>query len=85
MSNDSRRYISNIEMPGGKIRYVPLHPPKDGATKTSSASNWTIDFEELENTINEKTRMIVCSILVILLNKAMANNFSHRFSTRRKC
>ena len=85
MSNDNCRYISNIEMPGGKIRYVPLHPPKDGATKTSSASNWTIDFEELENTINEKTRMIVCSNLGILLNDAMANNFSHRFLTRRKC
>ncbi|KAI5299271.1 v-type proton ATPase 16 kDa proteolipid subunit 2, partial [Ascosphaera pollenicola] len=53
------QYISNIEMPGGKIRYVPLQPPADGATKTSSAANWTIDFKELENTINEKTRMIV--------------------------
>lgn len=53
------RYISNIEMPGGTIRYVPLHPPKDGATKTSSAANWTIDFDELEKTINPKTRMIV--------------------------
>lgn len=46
-------------MPGGTIRYVPLHPPKDGATKTSSASEWTIDFEQLERTINPKTKMIV--------------------------
>ncbi|GLA18278.1 hypothetical protein AnigIFM62618_005433 [Aspergillus niger] len=53
------QYISNIEMPGGKIRYVPLHPPKDGATRTSPASEWTIDFEELENIINDKTKMIV--------------------------
>ncbi|KAJ5564928.1 hypothetical protein N7513_001170 [Penicillium frequentans] len=53
------QYISNIEMPGGTIRYVPLHPPKDGATRTSPASEWTINFEELENTINPKTRMIV--------------------------
>ena len=53
------RYISNIEMPGGTIRYVPLHPPADGATRTSSASEWTINFEELENTINPKTKMIV--------------------------
>ncbi|KKK21109.1 putative kynurenine aminotransferase [Aspergillus ochraceoroseus] len=53
------QYISNIEMPGGTIRYVPLHPPKDGATRTSSASEWTIDFEELEKTINPKTKMIV--------------------------
>ncbi|KAL4953790.1 pyridoxal phosphate-dependent transferase [Aspergillus filifer] len=53
------QYISNIEMPGGTIRYVPLHPPKDGATKTSSASEWTIDFDEFEKTINPKTKMIV--------------------------
>lgn len=56
-----RRYISNIEMPGGTIRYVPLHPPKDGATRTSPASEWKIDFEELEKTINSKTKMIVSS------------------------
>lgn len=54
------RYISNIEMPGGTVRYVPLQPPKDGATKTSSAANWTIDMAELEKAINSKTRMIVC-------------------------
>ena len=53
------QYISNIEMPGGKIRYVPMSPPKDGATKTSSAGNWTIDFGAFENAINDKTRMIV--------------------------
>ena len=46
-------------MPGGTIRYVPLHPPKDGATKTSSASEWTIDFEELERAMKPKTKMIV--------------------------
>ena len=46
-------------MPGGTIRYVPLHPPADGATRTSSASEWTINFEELKKTINPKTKMIV--------------------------
>ncbi|MCJ1299587.1 hypothetical protein MMC08_002379 [Hypocenomyce scalaris] len=53
------QYISNIEMPGGTVRYVPLHPPEDGATKTSSAANWTLDMVELEKAINPKTRMIV--------------------------
>lgn len=53
------RYISNIEMPGGKIVYVPLHPPATGAVKTSSAADWTIDFEELEKAITPKTKMIV--------------------------
>lgn len=54
-----RRYISNIEMPGGTIRYVPLHPPADGATRTSSAGEWSINFEEFEGAINPKTKMIV--------------------------
>ena len=47
-------------MPGGTIRYVPLSPPKDGASKTTSAGEWTVDFDELERAINDKTRMIVC-------------------------
>jgi kynurenine aminotransferase len=53
------QYLSNIEMPGGTIRYVPLHPPKDGAVRTSSAANWSIDFAELEAVFNAKTKMIV--------------------------
>lgn len=46
-------------MPGGKVVYVPMHPPKTGDTKTSSAAGWTIDFAELENAITPKTKMIV--------------------------
>ena len=53
------RYISNIEMPGGKIVYVPLSPPEDGATVTSSAANWTIDFDVLERAITPRTKMMV--------------------------
>jgi kynurenine aminotransferase len=53
------QYISNIEMPGGKVVYVPMHPPKDGATKTTSAAEWTLDLKELEAAISERTRMIV--------------------------
>ncbi|KAI9717047.1 MAG: hypothetical protein M1812_004982 [Candelaria pacifica] len=53
------QYISNIEMPGGTVKYVPLKPPKNGATETSSAAEWSIDFEQLENAITSKTRMIV--------------------------
>lgn len=59
MSNKSHRYISNIQMPGAKIVYVPLHPPATGATRTSSAADWTVDFEELERAITPKTKMIV--------------------------
>ncbi|PKS07044.1 hypothetical protein jhhlp_005641 [Lomentospora prolificans] len=53
------QYISNIEMPGGKIVYVPMSPPKDGATVTSSAANWSIDFDVLERAITPRTKMIV--------------------------
>lgn len=53
------QYISNIEMPGGKIVYVPMHPPASGATETSSAGEWTVNFEELEKAITPKTKMIV--------------------------
>src|ERR1700710_1935073 len=50
-------------MPGGKIVYVPLHPPKTGATKDSSAGEWTIDFAELESAITSITKMIVINTL----------------------
>lgn len=53
------QYISNIEMPGGKVVYVPMHPPKEGATKTTSAAEWKIDLKEFEAAITPKTRMIV--------------------------
>lgn len=46
-------------MPGGKIVYVPMHPPKDGATKTCSAGEWTIDFDALEKAVTPKTKMMV--------------------------
>jgi len=53
------QYISNIEMPGGKVVYVPMHPPKRGATETTSAAEWVVDMKELEAAITPKTRMIV--------------------------
>lgn len=53
------QYISNIEMPGGKVVYVPLQPPKDGAVRKTSAAEWSLDIKALENAITEKTRMIV--------------------------
>ena len=46
-------------MAGGNIVYVPLNPPSDGATKTTSAGEWTIDFEKLEQAITPRTKMIV--------------------------
>ncbi len=46
-------------MPGGKIVYVPMHPPKDGGYRTSSAAEWTIDFDELERAVTPRTKMLV--------------------------
>lgn len=53
------QYISNIQLPGGVVKYVPFHPPKDDSVRTHSAQEWTIDFEELEATITPRTKMIV--------------------------
>ena len=53
------RYIPNIEMAGGKVVYAPLQPPKEGASKTTSASEWAIDFSALKKSISDRTRMIV--------------------------
>lgn len=46
-------------MPGGKIVYVPMHPPEEGNVKTLSAAEWTIDFDELERAITPRTKMLV--------------------------
>ncbi|MCJ1338373.1 hypothetical protein MMC09_003660 [Bachmanniomyces sp. S44760] len=53
------QYISNIEMPGGVIKYVPLTPPPNGSTETTSSSEWTVNLPALRSAITSKTRMIV--------------------------
>lgn len=53
------QYISNIQMPGGKVVYVPMHPPASAAKSTFSAAEWTIDLDALERAITPRTRMIV--------------------------
>ncbi|MCJ1429652.1 hypothetical protein MMC29_007567, partial [Sticta canariensis] len=53
------QYISNIEMAGGTIKYVPLQPPKHGAERTSSSADWTLDVDLFEKAVTRKTRMIV--------------------------
>lgn len=46
-------------MPGGKVVYIPMHPPANSATTTSSAGEWSVDFDALKKAITPKTRMIV--------------------------
>jgi kynurenine aminotransferase len=53
------QYISNIQLPGGKVVYVPLHPPKDCGTRTHHASEWTVDLDELRASVTCRTKMII--------------------------
>jgi kynurenine aminotransferase len=53
------RYISNIEMAGAKVKYVPLNPPASGKSTTTSAGEWSFNREELESAIGPRTKMIV--------------------------
>ncbi|KAK9448488.1 pyridoxal phosphate-dependent transferase [Limtongia smithiae] len=53
------QYISNIELPGGKVVYTPLIPPPDNDQRTVSSREWTVDFADLEAKISSRTKMIV--------------------------
>lgn len=44
-------------MNGGKVVYVPIRPPT--AKETHSASEWTLDIDELRSKCTEKTKMLV--------------------------
>lgn len=57
-------------MAGGIIKYVPLQPPKHGASQTSSASEWKIDMKVLEETFSPKTRMLVSQWLLLKVRSA---------------
>lgn len=53
------QYISNIEIPGGVVRYVPLSPPEGLSERVTTGDEWKIDFDLLQETINEKTKCII--------------------------
>lgn len=53
------QYISNIQLPGGKVVFVPLHPPADADVRTSSAGEWKLNMDELKAAISPRTKMIV--------------------------
>lgn len=66
------QYIPNIEMAGGKVVYVQLHPPADFDKRVVDASEFAIDWNELENAITSKTKMIVINTP----NNPIGKNFS---------
>lgn len=53
------QYIPNIEMVGAKVKYVNIEYPEKLATENVSGSDWKIDWEGLENSISDKTKIIV--------------------------
>lgn len=53
------QYIPNIEMCGGKVRYVNINVPPQFTTETVTGDDWLVDWETLESSINEKTKLIV--------------------------
>jgi kynurenine aminotransferase len=53
------RYISNIEMAGGTVVYVPLRPPSNAGAQKSSAAEWAVDLKVLETAMTQRTKMIV--------------------------
>ena len=72
------QYIPNIEMTGAKVRYVEIKYPKKLDTKTVNASDWEIDWDQLENSINDKTKLIVINTPHNPIGKVFTNEELHR-------
>ncbi|SMN21819.1 similar to Saccharomyces cerevisiae YJL060W BNA3 Kynurenine aminotransferase, catalyzes formation of kynurenic acid from kynurenine [Maudiozyma saulgeensis] len=53
------QYIPNIEMCGGKVVYVPINPPKALNERVTRGTEWEIDWNILEKSINDKTKAII--------------------------
>lgn len=53
------QYISNIEMTGAKVKYVEIKCPPQLESRNVTGKDWTLDWEGLESTINERTKIIV--------------------------
>ncbi|KAL8911655.1 MAG: hypothetical protein Q9171_003215 [Xanthocarpia ochracea] len=49
-----------IKFVGGIVRSVALHPPANTGQMRSSADEWLLDMEELDEAINPRTKMLVC-------------------------
>jgi kynurenine aminotransferase len=46
-------------MNGGVPVYVPLRPPADADQRIVSSQEWTLDINELESKITNKTKVII--------------------------
>ncbi|KAL6452395.1 BNA3 Probable kynurenine--oxoglutarate transaminase BNA3 [Candida maltosa Xu316] len=53
------QYIPNVEMTGGKVKYVEIKYPKKFDNENVTGQDWEVDWEGLENAITDKTKIIV--------------------------
>lgn len=53
------QYIPNVEMCGGKVKYVQLKFPDNFNKESVSGDDWQVDWEGLKNAITDKTKLIV--------------------------
>lgn len=53
------QYISNIELSGAKVVYVPINPPKALDDRVTKGTEWEIDWDILNKSINSKTKAII--------------------------
>ncbi len=49
-----------VELAGGIVRYIPIHPPAGADSAATNGNEWTVDIQELEDAISSKTKMVVC-------------------------
>ena len=52
-------YVYLIELAGGTVRYIPIHPPKGADSVATSGNHWSVDMQKLEDAISSKTKMLV--------------------------
>ncbi|KAF2233438.1 PLP-dependent transferase, partial [Viridothelium virens] len=52
-------YELHVNFVGGKVKYIPLHPPSNASTEAHSANDWTFDVGELERAISPRTKMLI--------------------------
>ncbi|KAB5577462.1 kynurenine aminotransferase [Coniochaeta sp. 2T2.1] len=74
------QYISNIDWAGGKCVYVPISPPKDGATRNTSSSEWLVDFDRLEEVVSAKTKLLIVNSPNNPNGKVMTREELHRIA-----
>lgn len=54
------QYMSSVQMAGGVVRSLPLYPPPRVAGRNKySSSEWCVDFKQLGDLINPRTRMMI--------------------------